>query len=299
MTGGCVWGGCGAPVWAGWPSGSPGCRTAQRGALCRHDWPTVAQKQKSPPPASTGGGPGEGRRSMLLVDPVGTVTLVGFEGLHRDAHLLAEKAGYPTPRRVFLPSCQRYDLGHGRAALPFQQRDNLLTFGPGACGLRLLGRLRFLGHLCGFGRFLGRGGLLGRLALRRRALGGLCATLGLFPSLRLRGRCFGLRGFRFGLGSFAQALNPLPDPAGSRLGVLELLHRLLARKAIQNRYRRSTGHWAASSANSCSVLKLSNGVAVAAAASSAVANALIAFSWSIVKVVIIVLLGAALCAVIT
>jgi hypothetical protein len=30
-----------------------------------------------------------------------------------------------------------------------------------------------------------------------------------------------------------------------------------------------------------------------------VANALIAFSWSIVKVVIIVLLGAALCAVIT
>ena len=22
---------------------------AQRGALCRHDWPTVAQKQKSPP----------------------------------------------------------------------------------------------------------------------------------------------------------------------------------------------------------------------------------------------------------
>src|ERR1035441_538343 len=123
--------------------------------------------------------------------------------------------------------------------------------------------------------------------------------LAFFPSLRLRGRCFGLRGFRFGLGSFAQALNPLPDPAGSRLGVLELLHRLLARKAIQNRYRRSTGHWAASSANSCSVLKLSNGVAVAAAASSAVANALIAFSWSIVKVVIIVLLGAALCAVIT
>jgi hypothetical protein len=51
-------GGCGAPVWAGWPSGSAGSSTAQRGALWRNGWPTVAQKQQGPPPASTGGGPG-------------------------------------------------------------------------------------------------------------------------------------------------------------------------------------------------------------------------------------------------
>src|ERR1022692_2742669 len=171
---GSVWGGRGAAVWQGGLSGSPGSCAAQRGALCRHDWPTVAQKQKSPPPASTGGGP-EGREgSMLLVDPIGTLPLVGFEGLHRDAHLLAEKAGYPTPGRVFLPSCQRYDLGHGRAALPFQQRDNLLAFGPGACGLRLAGlprsfRFGFRGGLFALGRLLGGGRLLARLALRRRA----------------------------------------------------------------------------------------------------------------------------------
>jgi hypothetical protein len=32
---------------AGLASGSPGVRTPQGGALCRHDWPTVAQKQKA------------------------------------------------------------------------------------------------------------------------------------------------------------------------------------------------------------------------------------------------------------
>ena len=35
---------------AGWPSGSPWAWTAQRGALGRYDWPTVAQKQQGPPP---------------------------------------------------------------------------------------------------------------------------------------------------------------------------------------------------------------------------------------------------------
>src|ERR1039457_453784 len=186
MTAGCVWGGCGAPVWAGWPSGSPRRRAAQRGAVGRSHWPTVAQKQEARRGRSRAGWEG-GMRWMLLVDPVSTLALVGFEGLDGNPHYLAKEAGNPTPRRVFLPSSQRYDLGHGRAALPFQQRDNLLAFGPGACGLRLLGRLRFLGHLFGFGRFLGRGGLLTRRRLRGRALGGMCATLGVLFRLRLRG----------------------------------------------------------------------------------------------------------------
>jgi hypothetical protein len=34
---------------AGWLSGPPWSWAAQRGALGRYDWPTVAQKQKSPP----------------------------------------------------------------------------------------------------------------------------------------------------------------------------------------------------------------------------------------------------------
>src|ERR1022692_1739176 len=63
--------------------------------------------------------------------------------------------------------------------------------------------------------------------------------------------------------------------------------------------RRSAGQPAANSASSCSLVKLSNGVCTAADASSGVENATISFVSLIVNVVIIVLLGAALCAVIT
>src|ERR1039457_67821 len=62
--------------------------------------------------------------------------------------------------------------------------------------------------------------------------------------------------------------------------------------------RRSGGQAAISSASSFSLAEESKGVCVAAAASSAVANALMLFSLSIVNV-ILNLLGAALCAVIT
>ena len=48
------------------------------------------RKQQGPPPASTGGGPG-GKEGSMLFDAIGPVALVGFEGLDRDAHLLAEK----------------------------------------------------------------------------------------------------------------------------------------------------------------------------------------------------------------
>lgn len=60
----------------------------------------------------------------------------------------------------------------------------------------------------------------------------------------------------------------------------------------------SAGHWVANSANSCSVLKLSKGVVVAAAASSGVPCAVMLFSLSMVNVMLN-LLCAALGAVIT
>jgi len=63
--------------------------------------------------------------------------------------------------------------------------------------------------------------------------------------------------------------------------------------------RGSAGQDAANSASSCWLLKASKGVAVVAAASSGVANATISFCSLMVKVAIIVLLGATLCAVIT
>src|ERR1039458_6431007 len=223
MTGGCVWGGCGAPVWAGWPSGSPGCRTAQRGALCRHDWPTVAQKQKSPPPASTGGGPGRKGCLMLLVDPVSPFALVGFEGLDLVASFL-QRAGDHTTNGVPFPLEGAGQFVQRSAIFPAQHRDHL-------GGLAALARPGGALHLGGFlrlGRFLGRGGLLPRLGLHRRALGGLCATFGLLSRLRLGGRRLGLRGV-------AQALDAVPDAAGGRLAALEALYGRYASQAVPNR----------------------------------------------------------------
>src|ERR1035437_1933651 len=63
--------------------------------------------------------------------------------------------------------------------------------------------------------------------------------------------------------------------------------------------RRSPGHAAANSASSFWLAKESKGVVVAAAASSVEPNAVMLLSLSIVKVVMIVLLGATLCAVMT
>src|ERR1035438_4544016 len=62
---------------------------------------------------------------------------------------------------------------------------------------------------------------------------------------------------------------------------------------------RSAGQVVASSASSFWLANVSKGVVVVAAASSGVPNAVMLFSLSIVKVVIIVLLGATLCAVTT
>src|ERR1022692_17839 len=61
----------------------------------------------------------------------------------------------------------------------------------------------------------------------------------------------------------------------------------------------SSGHPPTSPASSCWLAKESKGVVLAAAASSGEPKAVIVLSLSIVKVVIIVLLGAALCAAIT
>jgi hypothetical protein len=57
MTRGCVLGRLWRGGSAGWPSARLGAGPRNVGRLGRYDWPTVAQTQKSPPPASTGGGP--------------------------------------------------------------------------------------------------------------------------------------------------------------------------------------------------------------------------------------------------
>src|ERR1017187_3529153 len=205
---GSVWGGPWRGGLAGWPSGSPGSCAAQRGALCRHDWPTAAQKQKSPPPASTGGGPGRKGWQMLLVDSVSALPLVVLEGLHGVTGLL-HRAGHEA---THCPSFPRHLGGYliqGGTVLALKHADYFGHFG--ACawpgGLLRLGGLLWRRRCLGFGRVLGGGHLLACLALGRRALGRLCATSGLFPGLRLRGRCLGLLRFRFGLRRFAEALD--------------------------------------------------------------------------------------------
>jgi hypothetical protein len=72
---------------------------------------------------------------------------------------------------------------------------------------------------------------LGRLGLGGRALGRLCATLGLPSRFRLLGLIL-LR-----LLGFAQALDALPDPGDRRLAVLEALHRRYARQAVPDGYQ--------------------------------------------------------------
>ena len=84
-----------------------------------------------------------------------------------------------------------------------------------------------LGGLFGLGRVLGGGGLLGSLALRGRALGGPCATLGLPVGPRLRGR-------RPRFGCLPEALNPRPDAANCGLGALETLYSHHTREAVPN-----------------------------------------------------------------
>jgi|HubBroStandDraft_4_1064222.scaffolds.fasta_scaffold337822_2 hypothetical protein len=52
----------------------------------------------------------------MLFEAVSAVPLVGFEGLDREAQLLAQVAGNPAARRVFLPPGVRHDLGERCAA---------------------------------------------------------------------------------------------------------------------------------------------------------------------------------------
>src|ERR1039458_1766464 len=241
---------CAEPTNVGFAQNSHRCATVRPRAGGRRPlglWahpPGMAARSKKSPPRPEPGGRKRGR-VMLRVDFVGAVPLVGFEGFDRNPHLLAKEAGNPAARGVFLPSGMGHDFGERRAALALQHCDDFLALGPGAGSLRLAGlpglprdlRLGFLRCLLALGRGLGGGGLLTSLALHRRGLGGLCATLGLLVGLRLLGLRFGLRGFRFGLGSFAQALNPLPDTAGGGLGALEALHRNDPRQAVEGGYQ--------------------------------------------------------------
>ena len=84
------------------------------------------------------------------------------------------------------------------------------------------------------------------------------------------------------------------------LALLKLFTGFTPARLFQMATSRSAGQAAVRSASSFWLAKVSKGVVVVAAASSGVANTLMLFSLSIVKVFIVILLvGATLCAVIT
>ena len=131
-------------------------------------------KRKSPPRPKPGGQ--EGRRTLLRVDPVAALALLGLERLDGIAGFL-HRAGHEPADRVFLPAHLVHDLRQRGAVFPLEHRHHtrrLAAFARPGAFLRLL-RLR---SLLGLGRLLRGAGLLGRGGLRGRALWRLCANVG-------------------------------------------------------------------------------------------------------------------------
>jgi len=111
---------------------------------------------------------------MLAVDAIGSFSALGLEGLDRIPGLF-QRAGHEPANRPRFPAHLVRDLRQGGTVLALEQGDHLGLL----AALSRPGGFLLLGGLFGLGRVFGGGGLLGRLGLGRRALGGLCATLGL------------------------------------------------------------------------------------------------------------------------
>src|ERR1700730_15093920 len=118
------------------------------------------------------------------------------------------------------------------------------------------------------------------------------------PPLALRSS-FGFAGSASGLAATARPWMRSQIRLAAELPLLKRFTGSTPGKPFQIATRRSGSQPATSPANSFWLLKLSKGVAVVAAASSAEPNAVMLFCSSMVKVVIIVLLCSTLCAAIT
>src|ERR1017187_1440257 len=239
--------------------------------------PVHFQKQEKPTKPKPGGP--RGRRSMLLVDPVRPFAALGFEGLDLVPGLL-HRAGHEAADGVFLPAHLFHNLGQRGSALPLQHGDHL----GGLAALARRGSILRLDDLFALGRVVGAVVFLAACA----------------PPLAFRS-AFGLAGWSaFGsgvpTGAAAFGATGSPSPwmrAQIRLMAvfrsLNFLTAVTPGRLFHTARSLSAGQWAARSANSCWLAKESNGVAVAAAASSWVANTLMLFSLSMVNVFIWVL----------
>ena len=228
-----------------------------------------------------------GQIQMLLADAVGPLAALGLEGLDLVSGLL-HRAGHEPADGVPLPPHRVHDLSQCGTLLPLEHGDHLSRF---AAFARPGGFLR-LGGLFGLGRVLAAVAFLAALPLTGAPLAA-CA-----PPLALR--------FAFGSGLSAFGFSGSPSfrirsqmrPTAA-LALLNPFTGVTPGRLFQMATRRSAGQLAASSASSFWLAKESKGAAVAAAASSAEPNAVLLLSLSIVNVLMIVLLGATLCAVTT
>src|ERR1022692_174563 len=253
--------------------------------------PVHFQKQEKPTNPKPGGP--RGRRSMLLVDPVRPFAALGFEGLDLVPGLL-HRAGHEAADGVFLPAHLFHNLGQRGSALPLQHGDHL----GGLAALARRGSILRLDDLFALRRVVGAVVFLAALPLAGAPLA-TCAprVAACAPPLAFRS-AFGLAGWSaFGsgvpTGAAAFGATGSPNPwmrAQIRLMAvfrsLNFLTAVTPGRLFHTARSLSAGQWAARSANSCWLAKESNGVAVAAAASSWVANTLMLFSLSMVNVFI-------------
>ena len=230
----------------------------------REDQAESAGPTKKSPPRPEPGGPGR-RRSMLLVDPVGALALVGFEGLDGVSGLL-HRAGHEAANGVFLPAHLVHDLRQRGAVLPLEHGDHL---GRLAALARPGGFLR-LGGLLALGAFLAGVAFLVALAFAGAPLAA-CA-----PPLAL--------GSAFGFGVSPRLWMRSQIRPAAALAFLKLFTGFTPGRLFQMATSRSAGHCPTRLKSSFWLAKVSNGVAVVAAASSGVANALMLFSASMVNV---------------
>jgi hypothetical protein len=231
---------------------------------------------EKPATDTAGAGQERGRRSMLRVDPVGALTLVGFEGLDGVSSLL-HCARHEAADCVTLPSHLVHNLDQRRSVPPLKHRDNLSRL---AAIARSGSLLNFDGSRFALKRVFRSGGTLVRLAFLGRALGHPCAKFGGRIGLPLCGHDNRGTGAKLWMRSQMRL--------EAALLVLKLVTGATPAMQFQIAIGRPAGQPAASFVSSCWLLKLSNGlVDPAAAASSAEPNAVIVFSLSIVNVVMI------------
>jgi hypothetical protein len=241
---------------------------------------------KKPPEPSPGGGKERGRGRSGL-ERIGALPFLSLDGFYTETHLLAERAADEAADTVGLPPRCLHNLGQRRAALAFQQSHHGGGLATLADALRL----------SGLGFFWRLGWLFGGVAF-------LVALAFAGAPLATRAPRFGFRS-AFGFFGSASGLTASPNPwtcaqmrQAAALALLNPFTGSTPGRLFQTATKRSAGQ----GRQFCQFLSLVKAWASAPTAASAwsgVGKAVMLLSVSIVNVVIIVLLGATLCAVIT